>query len=84
MNDCHDLQCRTVPDTLAQKQNLLVPGAFLGSSELDVIRNGIRKLGLESLDATDKRPLPGRRPALKALNPCHGAWANKMRKPLSN
>ena len=44
-----------VPDSLAQEENLFVPGAFLGSSELDAIRNGIRELGL---DATEQHPLP--------------------------
>ena len=44
-----------VPDSLAQEQNVFVPGAFLGTSELDSIRDGIRELGL---DASDRHPLP--------------------------
>ena len=44
-----------VPDTLAEEHNVFVPGAFLGTSELDSIRSGIRELGL---DASDGHPLP--------------------------
>ena len=53
-NDESD-RARFVPDSLAQEDNLFVPGTFLGSSELDAIRNGIRDLGL---DVTDQHPLP--------------------------
>ena len=44
-----------MPDSLAQEQNIFVPGIFLGTLELDSIRDGIRELGL---DASDHHPLP--------------------------